>query len=252
MSRRRLVLSVGLILLVLGPALLLAWPRARSYLGFDRVDRQGSVDEGSDRSRDLAQRIAGPDVTSPGAAPEVSPLAGVPTAEAKERAPVEPPNAEATAPAVGQPAAPPAARRETRWKFLPPEDADQGEWRALIAKFREEKNVVGLQAVVEARPGATPRDRAYLLAEATRSLAQLGKAARPAFDDLLESPHRDVRFAAMSAFAANFGDEREVMLASAAEDPDPVVRAKAKALQVALSDPSLLTRHKRSSKEAPR
>ena len=58
-----------------------------------------------------------------------------------------------------------------------------------------------------------------LLAEATAALAHCGSSARLAFDDLLASPHRDVRLAAMNAFSYAFPAERESMIAAAITEP---------------------------------
>lgn len=115
--------------------------------------------------------------------------------------------------------------------FLPAAGAPAAEWRAAIAAHRAAGNVVALQALIESRPGRDPSERAHLLAEASRSLAQLGPPARLAFDDLLASPHRDVRLASMNAFAGAFPSERGPMIAAALEDTDPVIRRKAEALR---------------------
>ena len=87
-------------------------------------------------------------------------------------------------------------------------------------------------------------ERARLLALAVSALAAVGvdprtepdmrANARRAFDDLLASPQRDVRLAAMNAFALAYPDEREAVLAALESDPDPLIRAKAQALLAAL------------------
>jgi hypothetical protein len=87
-------------------------------------------------------------------------------------------------------------------------------------------------------------ERARLLALATSALAAVGvdprtepdmrANARRAFDDLLASPQRDVRLAAINAFALAYPDEREPILHELESDPDPVIRAKAQALLAAL------------------
>jgi hypothetical protein len=87
-------------------------------------------------------------------------------------------------------------------------------------------------------------ERVRLLALATSALAAVGvdprtdpdmrANARRAFDDLLAAPTRDVRLAAINAFALAYPDERDAILHELESDPDPVIRAKAQALLAAL------------------
>jgi hypothetical protein len=87
-------------------------------------------------------------------------------------------------------------------------------------------------------------ERTRLLALATSALAAVGvdprtdpdlrANARRVFDDLIASPQRDVRLAAINAFALAYPDERESILHRLETDPDPVIRAKAQALLAAL------------------
>ena len=123
---------------------------------------------------------------------------------------------------------PPAAGVE--WKIFPAETAPEPEWVEAIDGHRKAGRVVALQAMMERRPGETPAARMRLLARTARALAAQGPAARRAFDDLLASPYRDVRLAAVNAFATAFPDELAGVLADWAGHADPVIRAKAKAL----------------------
>lgn len=159
-----------------------------------------------------------------------SPLAASKAKHEPSTAPAVEPDGQAGAPAEvasPQPSSSPS-------KVLPSSDASPEQWRAAIGRYQREASVVGLQAVVEARPGRTQEERAQLLAEATRSLASLGEEARPSFDDLLNSPFREVRLAAINAFALAFPAERGPVLTALSSDPDGLIAAKAQALIAAL------------------
>jgi len=124
-------------------------------------------------------------------------------------------------------------------KVLLPADASPSAWASSIAFFSGQKNVVALQAIAEAVPGRTREERAQLAALSVRALASLGAPAKPAFDDLLVSSDRTLRLAALNAYAVNpalYGtaSERQSTLQKEAAGPDPVVRAKARALLAAL------------------
>ncbi len=136
------------------------------------------------------------------------------------------------APNEAAPASSPAEAR--RAKFLPPPDAAPEEWRAAVENGRRERSLVVLQAIVESRPGRDPSERFRLLGETMAALASLGPQSRLIFDDLLRSPHREVRLAAMNVFMSAFPSEREAMIVASLSDDDPVIRAKAKALREAL------------------
>lgn len=118
-----------------------------------------------------------------------------------------------------------------RAKFLAPEDASPEVWRTAIREAAT--NPIILQAIVEARPGRDPAERARLLSEVMGALAALGERGRPSFSDFLDSPHRDVRLAAMNVVATRYPADRNGMIARALMDSDPVIRAKAAALRAA-------------------
>lgn len=131
--------------------------------------------------------------------------------------------------------APSAPSPDRRPSFLPAADAAPEAWRAQIARSRAEKNVVALQAIAEATPGRDPKERAWLLADAAAALGSVGgEEARRSFDDLLASPRREVKLAAMNAAAIAFPEERAALLTAWTSDPDPVIQVKAKALREAL------------------
>jgi len=109
-------------------------------------------------------------------------------------------------------------------------DATEQAWVARIQELAAARNVVALQAIAEARPGADQGTRARLLAETTKALGAIGQPARLAFDDLLAASHRDLRMAAMNAFAFAFPAERQEVLTRLQADRDPVIQAKAEAL----------------------
>src|SRR5262249_6965058 len=119
-------------------------------------------------------------------------------------------------------------------KGFPSPTAPVSAWREAIARFAAAGNVVALQAVVEGLPIKDRRERARILDVACPALGKLGAPARRCFDDLLQSPLRDVRLAAINAFVFAFPDERGPALAAWSSDPDPLIRAKAKALTAAL------------------
>jgi hypothetical protein len=105
----------------------------------------------------------------------------------------------------------------------------------VIAEHRQAGRIAALQAIAESRPGRDERERGRLVAEAVASIGAIRtEESRRALGDLLESPHREVRLAAMSVAYHALPAERGALLALWRADPDRVVRAKAAALESAV------------------
>jgi len=116
-------------------------------------------------------------------------------------------------------------------KILPPAGAPTGEWLRAIDSYRTQGNAMALFAIVEARPGASPEEQAELQRHAVGALAVQGETGRPYLEDLLDSPERDTRLAAINAFIRAFPAEEKALIARLEQDPDPVFQAKAEALR---------------------